>query len=275
MDPVSAIAAFFFATLMMGLGNTVGYHRLITHRSFKASRPLRWVLTVLGALHSGSPLVWVGLHRHHHANSDQPDDPHTPTRGFWAGHCGWLIDTRSPVPCMLFALSGFGQQMALLVHDLKRVTGRKPAIWREICPDLMREPFMRALDLPFVMPVLFAAQLGAVWWWGQWWGVVWLWAVHVSLTNASWAVNSICHWPAFGVQTYDTGEGSRDVGWVAWFTNGEGFHNSHHRFPKSARHGLHRGPDFSWRVIQLLVLTGLASDPWLPRKFRPTPSSSD
>lgn len=265
----SAIAAFFLATLLMGLGNTVGYHRLLTHRAFKATPPLRWMLTLLGASHSGSPLVWVGLHRHHHANSDQPDDPHTPTRGFWAGHTGWLIGSRHPIPCMLFAASGFGQQVALLVHDVRRVAGHNPPIWREICPDLMRERLMRALDFPFVMPAAFGLQLAAAWWWGGAWGVVWLWAVHVSLTNASWAINSICHWPAFGVQTYDTGEGSRDVRWVAWFTNGEGFHNSHHRFPKSARHGLHGGPDLSWHVIRLLVSLRLAHDPWLPRKFRP------
>ena len=98
--------------------------------------------------------------------------------------------------------------------------------------------------------------------------MAWLWAAHLFLTNASWAVNSICHWPAFGAQTYDTGEGSRDVPWVAWFTNGEGYHNCHHRFPKSAKHALHGGPDLSWSVIRLMVALGLARDPWLPRSFR-------
>ena len=268
MSPAIAIVTFLAATLCMGLGNTVGYHRLLTHRAFKARRPARWLLTLLGASHSGSPLVWVGLHRHHHANSDQPDDPHTPTRGFWAGHTGWLIGAQHPLPCALFALSGFGQQGALLVHDVRRIMGRNPPIWRQLCPDLMREPLMRWLDAPFVMPAQFAAQLALVWWWAGVSGIVWLWAVHVALTNASWAVNSVCHWPAFGTQPYDTGEQSRDVPWVAWFTNGEGFHNCHHRFPKSAKHALHGGPDLSWRVIQLLVATGLASEPWLPRKFR-------
>jgi stearoyl-CoA desaturase (delta-9 desaturase) len=172
------------------------------------------------------------------------------------------------VPCIIFAASGFGLQAALLVHDLRRLAGRNPPIWREICPDLMQERLMRWLDTPLVMPALFGLQLsGVLWVWGPW-GLLWLWAVHVSLTNASWSVNSVCHWPAFGVQTYDTGEQSRDVWWVALFTNGEGYHNCHHRFPKSAKHALHGGADLSWRVIQVLVALGLAREPWLPRAFR-------
>jgi len=177
------------------------------------------------------------------------------------------------LPCVLFALSGFGQQGALLVHDLKRIAGRNPPRWRELCPDLMKERFMRWLDIPLVMPISFACQVAVCWHIAGGWGLVWLWAVHVSLTNASWAVNSVCHWPAFGVQTYDTGEGSRDVAWVAWFTNGEGFHNCHHRYPKSAKHALNGGVDLSWRVIQFLVFLRLAEDPWLPRKFRQAATS--
>ncbi len=268
-----AIAAFFGVTLLLGLGNTMGYHRLLTHRSFKTFVPIRWLLTILGAAHSGSPVVWVALHRHHHANSDQPDDPHTPTRGFWAGHTGWLIGLRHPIPCILFALSGFGLQGKLLVHDLRRIVGRNPPIWRELCPDLMSERLMRVLDMPLVMPALFSIQVLVVWWIGGAWGIVWLAIVHAALTNASWAVNSVCHWPTFGTQPYDTGEGSRDVAWVAWFTNGEGYHNCHHRFPKSAKHALHGGADLSWKMIQLLVALRLAWDPWLPRAFRPENSA--
>jgi fatty-acid desaturase len=268
MSLTLAIVAWFLAASLLGLGNTVGYHRLLTHRSFKARPLCRAVLTLLGAMHSGSPMVWVGLHRHHHANSDQPEDPHTPTRGFWAGHTGWLIGLRHPLPCMLFAVSGFGLQGKLLWHDLTRLAGRNPPEWHQLTPDLLQERLMRWLDVPLVMPVLFAVQLSLACLVGGGWGILWLWAVHVVLTNASWAVNSVCHWPAFGVQPYDTGDDSRDVRWVAYFTNGEGYHNSHHRFPKSAKHALDGGPDLSWRVIAALVATGLAKDPWLPRAFR-------
>jgi fatty-acid desaturase len=270
MTLFESIAAWFVFTTALGLGNTVGYHRLLTHRSFRTGPLTRMCWTVLGALHSGSPIFWVGLHRFHHARSDTDEDPHSPIEGFWQGHTGWLIGTGHPLPCALFALSGFGQQAMILIHDLRRLAGRNPPTWRQICPDLMNERFMRALDTPLVMPALFAAQLFAAYSVAQWWGLFALWAAHLFLTNASWAVNSICHWPTFGTKPYDTGEGSRDVWWVAWFTNGEGFHNCHHRFPKSAKHALHGGPDLSWTVIRVMVALKLADDPWLPRSFRNT-----
>ena len=268
MFDLTTIGLWLAFTTLLGLGNTVGYHRLLTHRSFQTGRFVRWFWTALGALHSGSPIFWVGLHRFHHARSDTEEDPHSPVEGFWQGHTGWMLGTAHPIPCMLFAASGFGQQALILWHDIKRCIGRNPPTWRTICPDLMRERFMRVLDAPFVMPALFLVQLVLAHRLAGWTGVAWLWAAHLFLTNASWAVNSICHWPTFGSQPYDTGEGSRDVPWVAWFTNGEGYHNCHHRFPKSAKHALHGGPDLSWSVIRLMVALGLARDPWLPRSFR-------
>ncbi|MDP6935368.1 MAG: hypothetical protein QGG40_20780, partial [Myxococcota bacterium] len=204
-----AVAALFVSFVLLGLGNTVGYHRLLTHRAFRARPGARVVLTLLGAMHSGPPCAWVGLHRYHHMNSDREDDPHTPTRGFWWGHCGWLMGTGNPLLCLLFALSGFGQQARLLVHDLMRVVGRNPPTWRQLCPDLWKEPVMRWLDVPGVMPLQFAAQVAVAWNIGSWWGVAWLWALHLVLTNGSWAVNSVCHWSSFGEQRFDTGEGSR------------------------------------------------------------------
>jgi stearoyl-CoA desaturase (delta-9 desaturase) len=275
MTSLMAICGLFGSWVLLGLGNTVGYHRLLTHRAFTARAPVRWVLTLLGAVHSGSPIVWVGIHRHHHLRSDQPEDPHTPMRGFWAGHTGWLIGSNHPLPCILFALSGFGQQLLILRHDVRFLAGRNPPIWRALCPDLVQERFMRWLDTPLVMPALFGLQVWAVWSVGGIWGIAWLWSVHVFLTNTSWAVNSVCHWPKFGVQPYDTKDRSRDVAWMAWLANGEGFHNSHHRYPKSACHGLQGGPDFSWVVIRALVALGLASDPWLPRSYRSRLDSPD
>jgi len=269
MSLSESIVLWFVVTSILGLGNTVGYHRLLTHRAFTAVRPLRWLLTLLGASHSGSPMFWVGLHRYHHARSDTEDDPHSPKDGFWQGHTGWLIGMKHPLPCALFAISGFGQQVMILVHDIRRLAGKNPPTWRDVCADLMAEPLLRVLDMPLVMPALFATQLGGAWYLGGWTGIAWLWLSHVFLTNASWAVNSVCHWPDFGVQTFQTGEGSRDVWWVAWFTNGEGYHNSHHRFPKSAKHALNGGADLSWAIIRLLVALRLARDPWLPKSYRP------
>jgi len=255
----------------MGLGNTVGFHRLLTHRSFETHPFVRGVLTVLGALHSGSPLMWVGLHRLHHAKSDGPLDPHSPANGFWFAHSGWVIGTRNPVLSILFALTGFGQQAALLVHDIRRVLGKNPPEWRELCPDLRDLPLMRLLDVPGVIPVLFLCQLSLAWWVAGGWGLVWLWALHFTLTNGSWAVNSVCHWTAFGRQDHDNHDTSRNVPWVAFFTYGEGYHNNHHRYPRSARHALDGGWDMSWLLIRGLERCGLAWKLWLPKKYRTTP----
>ncbi len=269
MSTVSWIVAWFVVNTALGLGNTVGYHRLLTHRAFKCGPGLRAALTLLGAAHSGSPMVWVGLHRLHHSTSDSEDDPHSPKfRGFWFGHCGWLIGTDRAPLAILFALSGFGQQAALFVHDLRRVLGRNPPTWRQLCPDLVKQRLPRFLDVPFVMSGLFALQLAAAWFIGGWWGILWLWALHVTLTNGSWAVNSVCHWPAFGTAPFDARDDSRDVWWVGLLAHGEGYHNAHHRYPRSARHALNGGPDLSWLVISALVALGLASDPWLPRDYR-------
>lgn len=268
MNALIFAATWLVAVQLLGLGNTVGYHRLLTHRAFTCGTPIRWSLTLLGALHGGSPMMWVGLHRLHHTKSDQPEDPHTPTKGFWFGHSGWLIGTTNPVLAALFALSGFGQQAAILVHDLQRLVGLRQASWLALCPDLRQERLMRLLDTPLVMPALFATQLALAWWAAGGIGILWLWCVHLFLTNSSWSVNSVCHWPAFGRQPWDTGDGSRDVPWLAPLTNGEAFHNSHHRYPRSARHALQGGPDLSWTVIHALCRMGLANDPWLPRQFR-------
>lgn len=263
------LLSWLLAAGALGLGNTVGYHRLLTHRSFRCPGPVRGALTLLGAMHGGSPMMWVGLHRLHHAKSDGPEDPHTTTRGFWFAHSGWLIGTQRPLPAILFALSGFGQQGAILVHDLRRLAGRRSDDWVELCPDLVQEPLMRWLDRPLVMPALFLAQLGiALGLFGAP-GLLWLWSLHLLLTNSSWAVNSVCHWPGFGRQPHATGDLSRDVPWLALLTNGESYHNGHHRFPRSARHALDGGLDTSWLCIRALAALGLATEVWLPRSHRP------
>ncbi len=280
--------ALIVGFVLGGLGNTVGYHRLFTHRAFHARAPLRFALALLGAFHSGPPLLWVGLHRLHHLRSDGADDPHSPRpRGFWHAHSGWLAERllggRTIVPggeqgrfaqhvrvafSMLFAGSGFGQQVATLIHDIRRLRGTSPPEWLALCPDLARDPALMWLERPLVTPALFAVQVAAVFGAAGWDGVAWLWGLHLLLTNSSWAVNSVCHSPAMGRAPHATGDDSRDVPWLAPFTLGEAWHNTHHRYPRSARHGLDGGFDPSWWVIRGLVWAGLATDPWLPRAAR-------
>ena len=269
------VAIFVGATTLLCLGNTVGYHRLLTHKSFKAHRSVEVGLVLLGALHGGSPLFWVGLHRLHHMSSDTEEDPHSPTRGFWWAHTGWLVNSHRRWVAVALALSGFGQQLIIVRHDLLRVMGRNPPVWRELCRDLERDPLLRVLDIPGVMLLVFAAQVALCLALGGVPGLVLLWAIHLWLTNVSWSVNSVCHWPAFGMRRHDTKDRSRDVGLLALFTAGESYHNGHHRYPRSARHSPEGGFDPSWWLIRALLAVGLASDPRLPgvRRGRTTKTS--
>jgi stearoyl-CoA desaturase (delta-9 desaturase) len=274
MNPDVWLAAWPLAFVLGGLGNTVGYHRLLTHRAFRAGPGVRGGLALVGACFGGPPLLWVGLHRHHHLASDAPEDPHTPRGGgLLHAHAGWLVGRLigrpvGPVLAAAFALSGFGQQLATLVHDLRRLAGTNPPTWLALCKDLHEDPVLGALERPLATPLLFAGQLGAAWLLGGAWGVAWLWALHLALTNTSWAVNSLCHAPDVGRAPHATGDDSRDVPWLAPFTLGEAYHNTHHRYPRSARHGLDGGFDPSWWAIRGLVALGLARDVWLPKAAR-------
>lgn len=250
--------------VLLGLSNTVGYHRLLSHRSFKTSPWLRYTLTALCAQYSGAPLQWVGAHRAHHTLSDTDGDPHTPIKGFWYAHSGWLCGTQNPIACALFALSGFGLHVRFFVFDLLRLAGKRPPIWRAMARDLEKEPVMRALDVPLVITACFAAQLALAWAIAGGWGIAWLWFVHCFVNNATWIVNSACHWDACGSRPYETRDHSRNVRWLAVLTHGESNHNSHHKYPRSARHGLDGEPDVSWRMIRGLSRLGLATDVQLP-----------
>jgi stearoyl-CoA desaturase (delta-9 desaturase) len=259
-----ALLALYPTIVVVGLCNTIGYHRLLTHHAFKTRPWLRNAITLVAAQYSGSPMAWVGAHRIHHTLSDTMGDPHTPLRGFWFAHSGWLCGTANPVLCILFALSGFGLQARFLVVDVRRLLGRVKPTWRTMTRDLAKEPFMRALDLPLVMSACFAAQVAAAWLLGGWWGIGWLWLVHMLLNNFTWIVNSACHWPGLGQRPHETRDRSRNVGWLALVTHGESHHNAHHRHPRSARHGLDGGADLSWKLIQGLAWLGLAWDVQLP-----------
>jgi fatty-acid desaturase len=265
---VLGLVAIYPVTVILGLSNTVGYHRLLSHRSFKTSPWFRNTVTFVCAQYSGAPMQWVGAHRVHHTLSDTEGDPHTPVKGFWYAHAGWLCGTRNPLLCGLFAASGFGLQLRFFLFDVLRVLGKRPPIWRAMARDLEKERFMRLLDVPFVMPLCFAGQLAIAWLAAGWWGIGWLWFVHGFVNNATWIVNSACHWDGFGTRPYQTRDRSRNVGWLALLTHGESSHNAHHKYPRSARHGLDGELDTSWAVIRGLARLGLATEIQLPEPKR-------
>jgi len=254
------LLSWFIALELLGLGISVGYHRLLTHNAFKTHVFTRNALALLAACYGGSPLLWVGVHRVHHAVTDWQADPHTPKRGFWFAHCGWFIDSQNPTRCALFALSGFGLQARFFYWDVLRVLGRRPNPVAKMTRDLQREPFLRALDRPFVISALFATQLAIAWTLGGPLGIVWLWSLQVAVNNATWVVNSFCHMPRFGRTTHPTRDHSRNVAWLNVLTNGESIHNAHHHFPRSAKLGLAGEWDLTYSVIRGLEKLGLAWD---------------
>jgi stearoyl-CoA desaturase (delta-9 desaturase) len=212
--------------LLTGLGITVGFHRLFTHRSFKTGRALRALLGALGSAAVEGPVIeWVANHRKHHQFSDLPGDPHSPhveygngwrgaLRGLFHAHVGWLFN---------------GDPMA----DEERYA-----------KDLLADPVVRFIDRTFLLWVLAGlafpfglgvALTGTIV--GGLAGLLWGGAVRMFfLHHSTFSINSLCHF--FGRQRFATGDESRNLLWLALPTLGEAWHNNHHAFPTSARHGL-------------------------------------
>jgi stearoyl-CoA desaturase (delta-9 desaturase) len=220
-----------------GLGVCVGYHRLLTHRSFDCPRWLEYFLVLGGALTlQGGPLEWVAHHRQHHQFPDQQEDPHSARQSFWWSHMGWLFWRPS--------------------EEFRRETIRRFA------PDTLRVPFYRFLERASVpLSFLLGAVLYAL---GGWPFLVWGMFVRLALTyHCTWLVNSAGH--SFGYHNFQVKDLSTNCWWVALLTYGEGWHNNHHAFPASARHGLRWWElDPAYGFIRLLRAVGLAWNLRLP-----------
>ena len=232
-----------------GLGISLGYHRLFTHRSFKTTRPVRVVLAVLGsAAVEGSVIEWVSTHRKHHRFSDQPGDPHSPKAGHGEGrletlrglvhaHVGWMFRGKDMASPARYAKD------LLADRDLRFVSRTFP-LW-----------VVAGLALPFGLGVALTGSVV-----GGLTGLLWGGAVRIFLLHhATFSINSLCH--SFGRRPFETGDESRNLNWLAPLTFGEAWHNGHHAFPTSARHGLRRRQlDPTAALIGLLEKAGLAWD---------------
>jgi stearoyl-CoA desaturase (delta-9 desaturase) len=245
----SDVAVFVILYTLTGLGVTVGFHRLLTHRSFKTGPVVRGVLAVLGsAAIEGPAISWVSDHRRHHAFSDRHGDPHSPhvdhgvgvsgaLRGLAHAHVGWLFR-----------------------HDQRGSRAR-------YAPDLLRDPTIRFVDrtffvwaigglaLAFGLGVAIGGTVTAGLTGLLWGGGVRMFVLH----HVTYSINSICH--VFGRRRFRTTDESRNVAWLALPSFGESWHNNHHAFPTSAAHGLGRAQlDLSALVIRGLERCGLAWD---------------
>jgi stearoyl-CoA desaturase (delta-9 desaturase) len=237
-----AILAVMYLTSAIGV--TVGFHRLLTHRSFQTFPWLERTFAVMGSLSvQGSVMDWVADHRKHHAHTDREGDPHSPhvghgsgLRGLWHAHTGWLLETQGQADWKRYA--------AELYEDprMRRIGRRFPVL------------VLLSLLVPTVAGfVLHGFTLGGALRGYVWGGLVRIFFVH----HITWSVNSICHF--FGNRRFDIDDRSTNVAWLALPSLGESWHHNHHAFPRSAYHGLRWFEvDPSGVIISLLERTGLA-----------------
>jgi stearoyl-CoA desaturase (delta-9 desaturase) len=250
--PALATCIVFYSAA--GLGITLGWHRLFTHRSFATIQPIRTFLAIAGSMaNQGTLFSWVAVHRKHHQSSDCDGDPHSPYSGestilpklaaVYHGHIGWMLSFRtSPELCSYIP--------DLLADEWLSRVQRLHLVW---------------VALGIVIPsVICWAITGTLF--GALEGALWGGLVRIALTNQiTWAVNSICH--LWGTQPFDSGDQSRNNVVVALLSLGEGWHNNHHAFPSSARHGLRWWQvDFGYLVLVALSKCGVVWDIKTPSK---------
>jgi stearoyl-CoA desaturase (Delta-9 desaturase) len=245
----SDVAVFLIMYAVTGLGVTVGFHRYLTHRSFKTGRVLRFLFGAFGSAAIEGPVIsWVADHRKHHVFADKDGDPHSPHVGHEGG---W----RGAFKGLVHAHMGW-----LFIHTQRGAKAR-------YTPDLLKDPVIRFIDKTFLVWAL--AGLVVAFWLGYLIGGTWtaaltglLWGGGVRMLvvhHVTYSINSLCHF--FGRRRFDTDDESRNLLWLAPFSFGESWHNNHHAFPTSASHGLSRWPvDPSWLVIRALEALGLAWD---------------
>jgi stearoyl-CoA desaturase (delta-9 desaturase) len=220
-DVVIAIGMYVFT----GHGITVGFHRFVTHKAFRAKRWIQVTMAIAGSMAIQGPIVrWVADHRKHHRFSDRTGDPHSPwlygstgtalIRGFWHSHIGWLFEAQSSQ-----------QQFA-----------------SDLCNDRVIRAISRLFPLWVALSLLIPPTVGALWGWSwhaAFWAFFWGSLVRVALLHhVTFSINSICH--IVGPQPFNTSDKSRNVWWLAIPSFGEAWHNFHHAAPTSARHGVNR-----------------------------------
>jgi stearoyl-CoA desaturase (Delta-9 desaturase) len=241
---VADLALLVVMYLLTGLGITVGYHRLLTHRAFQSYPWVERTFAVLGSMSvQGSVMDWVADHRKHHAHADREGDPHSPhvghgsgLAGLWHAHVGWLLETQ-------------GQ-----------------ADWKRYAAELYEDPAMRRIGrrfpllalLSLLVPTVAGFVLDGFTVAGAVRGLVWGGLVRIFFVHhITWSVNSVCHF--FGSRRFDIEDQSTNVGWLAPFSLGESWHHNHHAFPRSAFHGLRWWElDVSGMIIVMLERVGLA-----------------
>lgn len=234
---LAIFAVMYYATGCFGV--TLGYHRLLTHQSFKTFAPIRYFLALLGQLSGeGSAMFWVATHRKHHQLSDKEGDPHSPRDGGWWSHVLWLFP--------------------------KRTTETEDQLIARYAPDFAADRGMVFLHKTFIVwNILFGAALLTTGWmvWDMRTGISFLlWGLFLRMAvvfHVTWFVNSATH--MWGYRNYETTDDSRNLWWVGLLAFGEGWHNNHHAYQRMAAHG-HKWWEFdqTYIIIRAMEACGLA-----------------
>ena len=235
----SALGTMILLHWFLGsIGICLGYHRLLSHRSFQVPKWLEYAIALIGATAlQGGPIFWVAGHRLHHAHTeDEEKDPYSARRGFWWSHMLWMIYPKSDF--------------------------FNPNKYRKYAPDLARDPFYMWLDKYFILlQIPLAVGLYFI---GGWSFIIWgMCLKSVLLWHSTWFINSVTH--MWGYRTFETNDNSRNLWWAAIVTYGEGWHNNHHAYPNVAKAGWRWWEvDVTWWAIQFLRSLGLATKVIMP-----------
>lgn len=209
------LVLFFVFYLLTGMGITIGYHRMLTHKSFETSKPIKLLFLILASMAvQGKAIDWAANHLKHHAHSDEEGDPHSPLEGFFHAHVGWLFSA-------------------------------PPADRDRYCKRHMADPLIVFADRTFLIWV--AVGLVIPYLIAGWPGLLWGGFVRIAVVNhVTWAVNSVCH--TFGDRPFDIKDQSRNNWVIGLLAFGEGWHHNHHAFPAMAYHGM------TWRQFDLSAI---------------------
>ena len=240
------LALFAGFYVLTGYGVTLGFHRLLTHRSFQTHKWVEYALAIAGSMAVQGPVMsWVADHRKHHAHTDQEGDPHSPhghggglrgaIAGLWYAHMGWLFDRAGQAEHHRYARDLYEDRGMRLIHSGFAVL------------------VLIGLAVPFAVGYAVDGTLGGALTAAAWGGAVRVFMLH----HVTWSINSVCHF--FGRRRFDVDDHSTNVFWLAPLSFGESWHHNHHAFPRSAMHGLRwwEVDPTAW-LIRAMKRTGLA-----------------
>jgi stearoyl-CoA desaturase (Delta-9 desaturase) len=221
----SDLAVMLIMYVITGYGVTLGFHRLLTHRSFQTHKPVEYGLAALGSMAVQGPVMtWVADHRKHHAHTDVEGDPHSPhghggglkgaIAGLWYAHMGWLFDRAGQADPARYAKD---------LYEDRGMRAVNATFWVWV---------LAGIALPFGLGYLLDGTLAGALTAALWGGPVRIFALH----HVTWSINSVCHF--FGTRRFAVEDQSTNVFWLAPFSFGESWHHNHHAFPRSAVHGL-------------------------------------